>query len=268
MLGNHLSLHLIALAALAPATLAPLRREPERDGLFWGGLLLALAATFALAAGPALAAGHWRTSFSSALWASTAMSLLLYGLLCRVESAAWKLSPLLMPYLVVLGTMATLWAGAEGPPLDERAPPFWTMLHIAIALVTYALLTLAAIAALGGVLQERALKRKRPSHLTRRLPAAAEADGMAHALLVSTEVVLGAGLATGSALLYLERHRFFVFDHKTLLSWLAFLAIGGILLARRWWGVRGRAAARWMLLAYLLLTLAFLGVKFVTDIIL
>jgi ABC-type uncharacterized transport system permease subunit len=32
--------------------------------------------------------------------------------------------------------------------------------------------------------------------------------------------------------------------------------------------VRGRAAARWMLLAYLLLTLAFLGVKFVTDILL
>jgi ABC-type uncharacterized transport system permease subunit len=267
MFGNVTS-HLVALVALTFATLVPLRREPGRDGPFWGGLALALVATLAVALGPTLGEGQWRTGFSSALWVSVAMTLLLYGLLCKVEAAAWKVAALLLPYLLVLGVMATLWAGWSGPPLDERAPPFWTMLHIAVALVTYALLTLAAIAALAGFLQERALKKKRPSALTRRLPAAAEADGMAHALLISSEVVLGAGLATGSALLYLETRQLMVLDHKTLLSWLAFLAIGGILLARRWWGVRGRAAARWMLLAYLLLTLAFLGVKFVTDILL
>ncbi len=31
-------------------------------------------------------------------------------------------------------------------------------------------------------------------------------------------------------------------------------------------GIRGRRAARWALLAYLLLTLAYPGVKFVTDV--
>jgi ABC-type uncharacterized transport system permease subunit len=42
--------------------------------------------------------------------------------------------------------------------------------------------------------------------------------------------------------------------------------IGILLLARYRNGIRGRRAARLALLAYLLLTLAYPGVKFVTDV--
>ena len=59
-----------------------------------------------------------------------------------------------------------------------------------------------------------------------------------------------------------------VFDHKTILTVTAFLVIGGLLIAQRVSGVRGRLAARFVLLAYLLLTLGYPGVKFVTDILL
>ena len=41
-----------------------------------------------------------------------------------------------------------------------------------------------------------------------------------------------------------------------------------LLIADRRTGVRGRRAARYVLLAYLLLTLAYPGVKFVTDVVL
>jgi ABC-type uncharacterized transport system permease subunit len=44
--------------------------------------------------------------------------------------------------------------------------------------------------------------------------------------------------------------------------------IGGLLIARYSRGIRGRQAARLALLAYLLLALAYPGVKFVTDVVL
>jgi ABC-type uncharacterized transport system permease subunit len=65
---------------------------------------------------------------------------------------------------------------------------------------------------------------------------------------------------------YFERGRLLVFDHKTTLSIAAFIAIGVLLAAHRFTGVRGQQAARGILLAYLLLTLAYPGVKFVTDV--
>ncbi len=66
----------------------------------------------------------------------------------------------------------------------------------------------------------------------------------------------------------MEAHRLLVLDHKTVFSLLAFLVIGILLLLHRISGLRGRRAARIALLAYLLLTLAYPGVKVVTQIIL
>jgi len=56
------------------------------------------------------------------------------------------------------------------------------------------------------------------------------------------------------------------FDHKTLFSLLTFGIVAGLLVMRTRTGVRGRQSARYVLLAYLLLTLGFPGVKFVTDV--
>ena len=57
-------------------------------------------------------------------------------------------------------------------------------------------------------------------------------------------------------------------DHKTILSIAAFVVLGILLLLQHGSGLRGRAAALFVLIVYLLITLAFPGVTFVTDIIL
>ena len=59
-----------------------------------------------------------------------------------------------------------------------------------------------------------------------------------------------------------------VINHKTVLSLVAFVVIGILLVAHFRTGIRGRRASRLVLLAYLLLTLGYPGVKFVTDILL
>ncbi|MBK1664753.1 hypothetical protein CKO38_06945 [Rhodospirillum rubrum] len=267
-MSGSLSLHIAAFLALLPAAFTPLRQTPGRDGLFWGTLGVAIVGALVVSIVPSLRQGMWSTSFSSALWVSIAATLLLFSELSFRHQAAWRLTPVLMPYLIALGAMATIWEGAEGAPLADHAPAFWTVLHIIIAVLTYGMLTLGAVAALAGFLQERALKARRPTSLTRRLPAAAEADRLSWILLYTSEWVLGAGLLTGMAVEYLETGAILQPDHKSMLSSLAFLVIGGLILARSRWGVRGRVGARVLLLAYLLLTLAFPGVKFVSDVLL
>ena len=188
--------------------------------------------------------------------------------LAAVSAHAWRLTPLLLPYLLLLGVIATVWAQAPERPMPPAAPAGWLGVHIAVSLLTYALLTIAAVAGLSVVLREWALRRKRPAGLTSLLPSAADCEELQFRLLVAGEAVLGAGLLSGIATQYGADGRLIEFDHKTLLSVLAFILIGGLLFAHARTGVRGRRAAHYALLAYLLLTLAYPGVKFVTDVLL
>ncbi|HEY4636208.1 MAG TPA: cytochrome c biogenesis protein CcsA, partial [Rhodospirillales bacterium] len=115
-------------------------------------------------------------------------------------------------------------------------------------------------------LQDRALKLKRPTAMTRVLPSVADCEDLLVRLLVLGEIVLAIGLMTGMAVQMRETGHLLKFDHKTVLTVAAFAVIGGLLIAHFKTGLRGRMAARIVLLGYLLLTLGYPGVKFVTDV--
>ncbi len=74
------------------------------------------------------------------------------------------------------------------------------------------------------------------------------------------------GVCTGMATEHFDRGVLLKLDHKTLLSLLTVALVIGLLVAHHRSGLRGRRAARLVLLAYVLLSLAYLGVKFVTDV--
>ncbi|MBF0093716.1 MAG: cytochrome c biogenesis protein CcsA [Alphaproteobacteria bacterium] len=263
---SHLFFNLAALAAFLPATLVSLRRDRGRDAFFRAALAFAVAGPLAWTA--VQLADSWHTGLSSALWVSISASLLLFAVLATWGRHAWRLTPLLLPYLFLLGLIATIWQRAEGKVMAKGGPVAWVEFHIVVSVATYGLLTLAAMAALAAFLQERALKSKRPNRLTRVLPPVTVGEELSGVLLIASEVVLGLGLLSGMALQYTESGILIHPDHKTVFSVLAFLVIGALLAAHRMIGVRGKAAARLVLLAYLLLTLAYPGVKFVTDVLL
>src|SRR5262249_29882021 len=144
----------------------------------------------------------------------------------------------------------------------------WLDLHIVVSVATYGLATIAAVAGIAVLLQERSLKRKRSSRLLQSLPAVGEGGKMFTSLLGAAEVVLGFGVLSGMATQYLMSGRLLVFDHKTVFSLLAFVVIGLLLWLTWSTGLRGRRATRLVLAAYLLLTLAYPGVKFVKDVLL
>lgn len=264
-MSNSILFSLSALLALVPAALLPWRGGGvERDWPYW--ILLAVAVVGPSGWALALLSAEWTTNLSTALWVSIAASLVLFAGVALLSATAWRLGTLLLPYLVVLGAIATIWQHAPGRPLSGAAPAAWLDGHILVSVATYAVLTLAAVAALAVFIQERALKLKQPGRLTAMLPAIAESEALQVRLLIAGEVVLALGLATGVALQYFKTGRFLVLDHKTLLSVLAFVLIGALLWAHARTGLRGRRAAQLALLAYLLLTLAYPGVKFVTDV--
>jgi ABC-type uncharacterized transport system permease subunit len=256
---------LSALAALVPAWLFVVRGG-GRVPMYWLLLAVALAGPGAWAA--AQIAGHWQTGFSTALWLTIASSLLVFAGIAVISRSAWRLTPLLLPYLLILGVLAMVWQANLGQPLSGAAPGSWLAVHIAFSVLTYALITIGAIAGLAVLLQERALKAKRPTGFTHRLPAIAEAERLEIRLLAAGEAVLGIGLLTGIATLYAGSTALAIPDHKIIFAIVAFAVIGVLLLLQRFCGVRGRRAARLTLAGYLLITLAYPGVKFVTDVLL
>lgn len=267
-MSTTLLLSLAALAALVPAAVAPVARgggtASARDGLFW--LLIGVAF-----AGPALwvvvqLGGAWRTGVATALWLSIAVSLALFALVAATQVAAWRLAPLLLGYLFLLGVLATMWQHAPERPLSGQAPTLWLQAHILVAVAAYGLLTLAAVAGAGVFIQERALKRKRTTSFTHQLPSVAEGERLQARLLTAAEAVLAVALVTGMTIEWFETGAVLRPDHKTVLSLLTFAVIALLLYMHHRGGMSGRRAARYVLVAYLLLTLAYPGVKFVTDV--
>ncbi len=261
-----LLLTLLVVAALVPVSLLGLRQHPARDAMFWSAMTMALAS-------PTLwsviqIGDTWRTGFSIALWVTVSISLWLFAGLAAWYREAWRLAPLLAPYMLILAGFAAALSQTPLGGLTDRVPAAWVAVHIGVSVVTYGLVTVAAIAALAAFLQDRALKAKRPTALTRALPSMADCERLLVRLLAVGESVLAIGLASGMAVQFEETGQLLMFDHKTLLTIAAFVVIGALLLAHYTSGLRGRQATRFVLLAYLLLTLGYPGVKFVTEVLL
>jgi ABC-type uncharacterized transport system permease subunit len=265
-MGNTTVFSLAAVLSLVPAAVAAQRTPFTRDRSFWA--LAGLAALGATAWAAVQARAGWETGFAEAIWVTVAGTLVMFLVLAALSRHAWRLAPILLPYLILLALLATIWHNAPSRPLLAEAPPAWIALHIVASVVTYVLLTLAAIASAAVLLQERALRHRQRYRLTERLPSVADAERLEVGLLLASEIVLGIGILTGMATEYFDRGVVLIFDHKVVLTMIGFVVIGLLLAAHYWVGLRGRRAARIALVGYLLVTLGYPGVKFVTDVLL
>jgi ABC-type uncharacterized transport system permease subunit len=260
-----LLLNLSALVSLVPISALSWRRPSGRDSVFW--ILLAVAVIGpAIAASAELAQG-WLGSLAASLWLSIAASMLLFVVVSIVTRHGWRLTPLLAPYLFLFGLGAALADQLPRTP-PTAAPAAWEEAHALFGLATYGLLTIAAIAGLAVFLRERALKAHRPGRLAALLPSVADAELLQIQLLAASGAVLGLGLVSGGATQFIESGRFMEMNHKSIFAFSAFVVIALLLVLHHRTGLRGRRAARFVLLAYLLLTLAYPGVKFVTEVLL
>lgn len=251
---------LVAVLAVIPALIQSRRAV---DGVSWP-LLLVAGAGVALPAFRLLV-GNEFSGLGGALTISNAATMLLFILCAAFWPAARGLAVLILPYCLCIAVLAAI----TDLPRPETVLPgsaIWLDMHILVSVLTYGFATIAATAALAVFLQERALKRREPGPLVARLPAIADTERLQNILLWICAVILAAGLLTGIGTLYSESGRFFTFTHKTIFAVAAFIVIVALLIAHNLTGLRGRRAAQLVLVVYLLLTLAYPGVKFVQDV--
>lgn len=257
-----LLLSLTATLVLLAGAAAGFRQPMPRDARFW-----AQVGTGIVGAGAAAAASLATVGFSmaSALWLTAATVLAVFAALAWVRPISARLGTLLFPYVAALGLIAVAFVGVPGVTADTTT---WGLAHAAIALLANALVTVAAVAALAVVIQERALKARRRSALAGVLPGAAESEGVQGVLLGIAAAALALGVATGTAVQIEETGRALVLNHKTVLTVAALTLIAALSIADFRSGLGGRKLARGILVAWLFLTLGFLGVIFVQQIVL
>jgi len=251
---------IVAVLAVIPALIQSRR---ALGGVSWP-LLLVAGAGVALPAFRLLA-GNEFAGLGGALTISNAATMLLFIFCAAFSPAARRLAVLMLPYCFCVAVLAAI-SYLPQPEAPRPGSQVWLDAHILASVTTYGLVTIAGIAALAVFLQERALKRREPGPLVARLPAIADAERLQNVLLWVCAAELAAGLLTGIGTLYSESGQFFTFTHKTIFAVAAFIVIVALLIVHNLTGLRGRRAARLVLVVYLLLTLAYPGVKFVQDV--
>jgi ABC-type uncharacterized transport system permease subunit len=262
-----LILSIAATLFMVPAAYAPWAPKWRQGPPFWGTLLIA--ALWAMEIAVHLVGWHhWSAALAADLWVTIAATLVLLAMVCYRNLQARQLTILVIPYLLLLAVLACFASSHANVEVSDDAPAGWVGVHILVSVTTLGLLTLAAAAALASFIQSRALKTKRPTALSRLLPPVSDSERLYEGLLLVSEVVLAAGVATGMATELAESGRLLIFDHKTLFSLLAFVLIGGLIAGRRWGGVRGQMAVRLLLVAYSFVLLGYFGVKFVKQVLL
>ena len=219
-------------------------------------------------------AGGPRFGFAYALSTMLWLSILFYW----VESFFYDLDGILPPALLLAAVASPLPALFPGRASAALAASLEFRLHVVLAMLAYSLFTIAILHALLMALLER---RLHGSAAARGAEGAAMLAGPLGALppLLTLErllfrmiavafVLLTCTLATGIAFSESLFGRPLQFDHKTLFALISWVTFALLLAGRHLYGWRGRVALRWTLSGFVLLLLAYVGSRFVLEVML
>jgi ABC-type uncharacterized transport system permease subunit len=152
------------------------------------------------------------------------------------------------------------------PLTHTHLPAF--RLHLAISLMSYSLFTIASLQALLMAVLERRLHGGSLPGFLRSLPPLLTMESLLFRIIAAGFVLLT--LSLGSGMIYSEElfGRPLRFTHKVVFGIAAWCIFGALLAGRRAYGWRGRTALRWTLAGFMALVLAYIGSKFVLEVIL
>jgi ABC-type uncharacterized transport system permease subunit len=167
--------------------------------------------------------------------------------------------------LAGLGALALLLALVfPGTPLHVRASP-WLPLHWARGIASYGLFAAAVVHAWLMTRAERQIRQATDAHAGVPLLTL---ERLTFRFATAGFVLLTATLAAGLFFSESLYGRSWTWDHKSVFSVLSWLAFALLLLGRARFGWRGRRAVRVLYIGSLLLLLAYVGSRFVLEVVL
>ncbi|MDI6747770.1 MAG: cytochrome c biogenesis protein CcsA [Rhodocyclaceae bacterium] len=140
--------------------------------------------------------------------------------------------------------------------------------HLLMAMLAYSLFTLAALHAILMAVAERRLHRGRLTPLFAGLPPLLTMEALLFRLIHIAFGLLTLTLISGAVF---SEHIFgkaLQFNHKTVFAVLSWLIFAALLFGRHRYGWRGRIALRWTLTGFAVLLLAYVGSRFVLEVVL
>jgi ABC-type uncharacterized transport system permease subunit len=177
---------------------------------------------------------------------------------------------LVMPCAFGAALLPALFPGELVPVQGQAAAFGW---HIAVAVLAYSTLTIAAFHAVLMALQEsrlhtRGARRGWLSGALDQLPALLTMEKLLFRLIWIGFILLSLTVLSGivfSEQLFGQPLRW---DHKSVFALLSWILFGALLVGRRWRGWRGKTALRFTLAGFVTLVLAYVGSRFVFEVIL
>jgi ABC-type uncharacterized transport system permease subunit len=156
---------------------------------------------------------------------------------------------------------------AEGSSLALRV-------HLAVSVLAYSLFTIAALHSILMTSIDRYLHQPLRETagslgpLLSQMPSLLALESLLFRQLAVGFVLLTASLVSGIVFSEELFGRPLRFDHKTLFAIIAWCVFAGLLLGRYAFGWRGRVAQRWLFVGFLMLVLAYIGSRFVFEVVL
>jgi len=179
----------------------------------------------------------------------------------------WTMNSRTLVLTVVLFACLTsltplLWPTNE-PTYSATLSGFW--LHTLIGFLSYALLALAALQAALLLITNNRL-HKHAIYIQHQEPSFLTLEGWMLRFMTAGFVLLTLTLLSGLIFSQQVFGKPFAWTHKVVFGWTSWLIMAFFWLGHWRFGWRGVRAARWTLAAFVFLILAYIGVKFVVEV--
>jgi ABC-type uncharacterized transport system permease subunit len=197
---------------------------------------------------------------SSIVWL-TALVYWLSSFFYRLEALQTLVAP-----IAAIAVLLPLVFPSLRPLANTELPAFKA--HILVAMMAYSLLTIAALHALLMAFVERRLHHPAMSPALLNLPPLLTMEKLLFRIIWVGFILLTLTLISGVVFSEEVFGQPLKFTHKTLFGFISWGVFAALLTGRQLYGWRGRIAIRWTLIGFVILLLAYLGSKFVLEVIL
>jgi ABC-type uncharacterized transport system permease subunit len=209
-------------------------------------------------------AGAMRFSFGFALSLMLWLAVFIYWL----ESFRSKmdgLQPMVLPLAALCAALPVVFPQVH---VVAHADSWGFRSHFMAAMLAYSLFTLSALHAVFMGYTERKLHQRSLTKSLASLPPLLTMEALLFRMISIGFVLLTIALGSGAMFSDEIFGKALTLDHKTLFAFVSWGIFAALLVGRHAWGWRGRTALRWTMAGFMALLLAYIGSRFVLEILL